>query len=216
MSLRRLAAATTVLVVAAPLAASAEAAASSPTAQAQQLAAAQQTFAAAQAAVVEKLGREEAQTNVATDCGGAGRALPKSKQAMAFTLLLSYAVVSGAEALAPAYVAQDHAVAALGLTDPTLSRYGAALHKVATLIAPLQSAKPVDVCTVIGHWEQSGYPMTGEKYLRAIFGLNTAQANATQVADNSNPVVKSFTAAKTAADARMRALGVTPVSFQSS
>jgi hypothetical protein len=210
----RLAAATAGLAAVASLGATAHAAGSSPTVQAQQLAAAQKAFAAAQSAVDAKLIQAQETTNVTTGCGSVSRALPKSEQHAEFGLLFAYIVVSGAEALAPVFVAHDRDVAALHLTDPALSVYAAALHKVALLVAPLLTAKGVGACTVLGRWEKGGYPETGANVITTLFGMTAAQADATELADDSSPVMKAFTKARKAANARLRALGVTPVTFK--
>jgi hypothetical protein len=210
----RLIAATAGLAAVASLGVTAHAAGSSPTVQAQQLAAAQKAFAAAQSAVDAKLIQTQETTNVATGCSSVSRALPKSEQQAEFRLLFTYVVVSGAEALAPVFVAHDRDVAALHLTDPALSVYAAALHKVALLVAPLLSAKGVGVCTMLGRWEKGGYPKTGANVIITLFGMTAAQAGATEFADDSNPVMKALTKARKAADIRLRALGVTPVTFK--
>jgi len=208
----RLVAGVAVLAAAASLAGSAQAAGSSPTVQARELAGAQSTFAAAESAVDTKLEQAQTQANGTADCGTVSQSIPKSDKGTAFGIFFSWVIVHGAEAIAPVYVTHDRDVAALRLTDPALSQYATALHKLATVMAPLQSAKPVSMCTALDRWGQDGYPTSGTKFAASIFGLTTAQARATDFAGDS----KALTVAKTAADARMRALGVTPVPFQPS
>ena len=196
------------ILVAASVTAAAQAA--GPTTQAQQLTAAEKTFAARVSVVETKLIRLEKTLNVPATCAAAAQ-IPKKQQQATFGILLSWTVVSGLEMIGPLYVEHARDVVALHLTDPTFALYALALQRLATLVAPLQSAKPTDVCTVIEQWQKHGYEQGGPSIAADLFGLTAAQAAATEMGDDSNPTVKAFRRARTAANARLRALGVAPL-----